>query len=51
MNISIKSNITVILGVLSCQTAKNAFERSRDNELNKGFEVGNAARNLLQSTR
>ena len=28
-----------------------AFERSRDNDLNKGFEVGNAAKTLLQSIR
>jgi len=28
---------------------QQAFERSRDNDFNKGFEVGNAARSLLKS--
>ena len=51
MNISIKSNIPVLFGVLTCQNAQLAFERSRDNDFNKGFEVGNAAKTLLQSIR
>ena len=51
MNISIKSHIPVLFGVLTCQNAQLAFERSRDNDFNKGFEVGNAAKSLLQSTR
>ena len=51
MNISIKSNIPVLFGVLTCQNAQLAFERSRDNDFNKGFEVGNAAKSLLQSIR
>ena len=51
MNISIKSHIPVLFGVLTCQNAQLALERSRDNNFNKGFEVGNAAINLLQSTR
>ena len=49
MNISIKSHIPVLFGVLTCQNAQQAFERSRDNDFNKGFEVGNAARSLLKS--
>jgi len=28
---------------------QQAFERSRDNDFNKGFEVGNTARSLLKS--
>ena len=51
MNISIKSHIPVLFGVLTCQNAQLAFERSRDNDSNKGFEVGNAAKTLLQSIR
>lgn len=49
INISIKSHIPVLFGVLTCQNAQLAFERSRDNDFNKGFEVGNAAKSLLQS--
>ena len=51
MNISIKSHIPVLFGVLTCQNAQQAFKRSRDNDFNKGFEVGNAAKSLLQSNR
>ena len=51
MNISIKSHIPVLFGVLTCQNAQQAFERSRDNDFNKGFEVGNAAKSLLESAR
>ena len=51
MNISIKSHIPVLFGVLTCQNAQQAFERSRDNDFNKGFEVGNAAKSLLKSAR
>ena len=29
---------------------QQAFERSRDNDFNKGFEVGNVAKTLLQSS-
>jgi 6,7-dimethyl-8-ribityllumazine synthase len=49
INISIRSHIPVLFGVLTCQNAQLAFERSRDNDFNKGFEVGNAAKSLLQS--
>ena len=51
MNISINSHVPVLFGVLTCQNAQLAFERSRDNDFNKGFEVGNAAKNLLQPVR
>lgn len=47
MNVSIKSNIPVLFGVLTCQNSQLAFERSRDNDYNKGFEVGNATKKLL----
>ena len=47
MNVSIKSNIPVLFGVLTCQNSQLAFERSRDNDFNKGFEVGNATKKLL----
>ena len=47
MNISIKSHIPVLFGVLTCQNAQQAFKRSRDNDFNKGLEVGNAAKSLL----
>tara|TARA_Y100001970_G_scaffold70190_1_gene89375 strand:+ start:208 stop:609 length:402 start_codon:yes stop_codon:yes gene_type:complete len=48
MNVSIESNIPVLFGVLTCQNSELAFERSRDNDFNKGFEVGNAAKKLLE---
>jgi|TARA_B100001093_G_scaffold90639_1_gene82649 6,7-dimethyl-8-ribityllumazine synthase len=48
MNVSIESNIPVLFGVLTCQNSQLAFERSRDNDFNKGFEVGNAAKKLLK---
>ena len=51
MKISIKSHIPVLFGLLTCQNAQLAFERSRDNDFNKGFEVGNAAKSLLHSIR
>ena len=47
MDVSIESNIPVLFGVLTCQNSELAFERSRDNDFNKGFEVGNAAKKLL----
>ena len=48
MNVSIESNIPILFGVLKCQNSQLAFERSRDNDFNKGFEVGNAAKKLLK---
>jgi 6,7-dimethyl-8-ribityllumazine synthase len=48
MNVSIESNIPVLFGVLTCQNSQLAFERSRDNDFNKGFEVGDAAKKLLK---
>lgn len=48
MNVSIESNIPVLFGVLTCQNSQLAFERSKDNDFNKGFEVGNAAKKLLK---
>ena len=48
MDVSIESNIPVLFGVLTCQNSELAFERSRDNDFNKGFEVGNAAKKLLE---
>ena len=48
MNVSIESNIPILFGVLTCQNSQLAFERSRDNDFNKGFEVGNAAKKLLK---
>ena len=51
MNISIESNIPVLFGVLTCQNSQLAFERSRNNNLNKGFEVGLAALKLLKSSK
>lgn len=47
MNVTLQSNIPVLFGVLTCQNAKLAFERSRDNKFNKGFEVGIATKDLL----
>jgi len=47
MNVSIESNIPILFGVLTCQNSQLAFERSRDNDFNKGFEVGNATKKLL----
>jgi 6,7-dimethyl-8-ribityllumazine synthase len=48
MNVSIESNIPILFGVLTCQNSQLAFERSRDNDFNKGFEVGDAAKKLLK---
>ena len=48
MNVSIESNIPILFGVLTCQNSQLAFDRSRDNDFNKGFEVGNAAKKLLK---
>ena len=48
MNVSTESNIPILFGVLTCQNSQLAFERSRDNDFNKGFEVGNAAKKLLK---
>ncbi len=50
MDISIQSSVPVLFGVLTCQNAELAFERSRENEFNKGFEVGLAALKLLNSS-
>ena len=51
MDVSIESNIPVLFGVLTCQNSELAFERSRDNDFNKGFEVGLAALELLKSSK
>ena len=48
MDISINSDIPILFGILTCQNAELAFERSRDNESNKGYEVGLAALDLLK---
>lgn len=50
MDISIQSSVPVLFGVLTCQNAELAFERSRENEFNKGYEVGLAALKLLNSS-
>ena len=48
MDISINSDIPILFGILTCQNAELAFERSRNNESNKGYEVGLAALDLLK---
>ena len=49
MDISIQSSVPVLFGVLTCQNAELAFERSRDDDSNKGYEVGLAALELINS--
>ena len=51
MNASIRSTIPVLFGVLTCQNAILAHDRSGDNESNKGYEVGLAAIELLNSSK
>ena len=51
MYVSIESNIPVLFGVLTCQNSELAYERSRNNDFNKGFEVGLAALELLKSSK
>tara|TARA_A100001011_G_scaffold156253_1_gene164733 strand:+ start:13923 stop:14336 length:414 start_codon:yes stop_codon:yes gene_type:complete len=51
MDVSIQSQVPILFGVLTCQNAELAFERSRDNDSNKGFEVGLAALELLNSDK
>ena len=51
MDISIQSKVPILFGVLTCQNAELAFERSRENDYNKGFEVGLAALELLNSNK
>ena len=51
MDISIQSSVPVLFGVLTCQNAELAFERSMDNDSNKGYEVGLAALELINSRK
>ena len=51
MDISIQSSVPVLFGVLTCQNAELAFERSRDDDSNKGYEVGLAALELINSRK
>ena len=51
MDISIQSRVPILFGVLTCQNAELAFERSRNNDSNKGYEVGLAALKLLNSSK
>ena len=51
MDISVQSSVPVLFGVLTCQNAELAFERSRDNDSNKGYEVGLAALELINSRK
>jgi 6,7-dimethyl-8-ribityllumazine synthase len=43
MDITINSNIPILFGVLTCQNKDLAFARSGNNNKNKGYEVGLAA--------
>ena len=51
MDVSIQSQVPILFGVLTCQNAELAFERSRDNDSNKGYEVGLAALELLNLSK
>ena len=51
MDISVQSSVPVLFGVLTCQNAELAFERSRNNDSNKGYEVGLAALELINSRK
>tara|TARA_B100001057_G_scaffold105138_1_gene102654 strand:- start:25 stop:417 length:393 start_codon:yes stop_codon:yes gene_type:complete len=48
MQVTLNSNIPVTFGVLTCQNAQLAFDRSSDNERNKGREVAEAALALVK---
>ena len=48
MQVTLNSNIPVTFGVLTCQNAQLAFDRSSDNERNKGREVAEAALALIK---
>ena len=48
MNLTISSKIPILFGVLTCQNAQLAFDRSDANmKKNKGYEVGQAAIKMI----
>tara|TARA_B100000575_G_scaffold80062_1_gene62738 strand:- start:51 stop:467 length:417 start_codon:yes stop_codon:yes gene_type:complete len=48
MNLTISSKIPILFGVLTCQNAQLAFDRSDANmKKNKGYEVGHAAIKMI----
>ena len=48
MNLTISSKIPILFGVLTCQNAQLAFDRSDANmKKNKGYEVGRAAIKMI----
>ena len=48
MNLSIKYSIPVGMGVLTCFTPKQAYERSLDDKSNKGYEAASAVIEMLK---
>ncbi|CAN5466341.1 6,7-dimethyl-8-ribityllumazine synthase [soil metagenome] len=48
MDLSVKYTIPVGMGVLTCYTAKQAYERSLDNKENKGYETALAVLEMLK---
>tara|TARA_B000000475_G_C15984041_1_gene442224 strand:+ start:866 stop:1282 length:417 start_codon:yes stop_codon:yes gene_type:complete len=48
MSLTVSSKIPILFGVLTCQDAQLAFDRSDDNmKKNKGYEIGQAAIKMI----
>ena len=51
MTLTLKSDIPILFGVLTCQTAELAYARSSKNKKrNKGYELGSVVKMALKRT-
>ena len=50
MRLTLESDIPILFGVLTCQNGELAYARSRNNKKNKGYELGNAVKMMLENT-
>ena len=50
MRLTLESDIPILFGVLTCQNAELAYARSSNNKKNKGYELGNAVKMMLENT-
>ncbi len=51
MNLSVKYSIPIGMGVLTCYTPKQAYERSLDDKGNKGYEAASAVIEIIKLLR
>ena len=50
MRLTLEYDKPILFGVLTCQNAELAYARSSNNKKNKGYELGNAVKMMLENT-